>query len=183
MILRASISGLLGCLGFFTAACVPLRADASSRQNLNGGYFLLHDLLSDEENVPFLLDLKTSPKDLQDFAATISKTSKEGLAAMDRMHEANPSLNFDKNPLPKIEQDIRASIKDEKQHQLLFGTKGPDFARAFLVSQAEASKYAANIAKVLAQQDPDPVHQRDLTRMSARWHELYEQDFRLMRNH
>ena len=140
-----------------TASTSRAQDNAAYQDNLNGGYYLLHKLYADESQVPILLDLKTAPKEIQDFA--------------------------DKNPLPKIEQEVRASITDEKQHQLLFGTKGPDFVRAFLVSQAEATKYAANIDKVLAGQDKNPEHERDLRRMSAQWSALGDEVFRLMRNY
>ncbi len=163
---------------------LPSQADEPSpRENLNAGYFLLHKLFGDEEQVPILLDIKTSPKDIQDFAIEVSRTAKDGEAAMAKMRDADPHMNWDKNPLPKFEQEVRASITDEKEHQLLFGTKGPDFARAFLVSQAEASKYAANIAKILSEQDENASHQREFSRLSAQWHALYEKDFRLMRNY
>jgi hypothetical protein len=99
------------------------------------------------------------------------------------MRDSDPKISWDKNPLPKFEQDVRASIKGEKQHQLLFGTKDRDFVRAFLVSQAEASMYASNIAKVMAQKDRDPRHAHEFTRISDRWHALYEEDFHLMRNY
>jgi len=155
----------------------------SYRANLNAGFFLLHDLLDNEAGLPILLDLKTSPQEIQDYANKISRSAKEGEAAMDKMREADPKIRWDKNPLPKIEQDVRASITEEKEHQLLFGTKGTDFVRALLLSQAEASKYAANIAKVLAQQDKNPWHRREFSRISARWNALYEEDFRLLRNY
>ena len=170
---------LFGLLG------AGIRGDdsVSPRENLNGGFFLLHDLLSDEHDVPLLTDLKTSPQEIQDFAKKVSLTAEDGKAALDKMRDSDPKISWDKNPLPKIEQDVRASIKGEKQHQLLFGTKDNDFVRAFLVSQAEASKYAANIAKVMAQEDKNPRHVHELTRISDRWHALYEEDFRLMRNY
>jgi len=181
MRIRPSIFAVLA----ISLAWTALRAEdvSSYRENLNAGFFLLHDLLDDEHNVPLLIDLKTSPPEIQEFAKKISLTAKDGEAAMDKMRESDPKISWDKNPLPKMEQDIRASIKGEKQHQLLFGTKGSDFARAFLVSQSEASKYAANIAKILAQQDKNAWHQREFSRISDRWHAIYEEDFRLLRNY
>ncbi|HEX4141371.1 MAG TPA: hypothetical protein VHY09_13565 [Candidatus Methylacidiphilales bacterium] len=167
----------------FSQAALQAEDAPSYRDNLNAGFFLLHDLLDNEASLPILLDLKSSPQEIQNFADKISRTAKEGEAAMDKMREADPKISWDKNPLPKIEQDIRASITDEKEHQLLFGTKGPEFVRALLVSQAEASKYAANIAKVLARQDKNPWHRREFSGISARWHALYEEDFRLLRNY
>ena len=180
------MKSFLYLVGACLVASVPLMADdtaPSHREYLNGGFFLLHNLLSDEDQVPLLLDLKTAPQEIQDFAKKISLTAKDGEAAMEQMRGADPKINWDKNPLPKIEQDVRASIKGEKQHQLLFGTKGPDFVRAFLVSQSEASKYAANIAKVMAQQDTNAWHRREFSHISDRWHALYDEDFRLLRNY
>jgi hypothetical protein len=156
---------------------------ASPRDNLNGGFFLLHDLLDNEHDVPLLLDLKTAPQEIQDYAKKVSLTAKDGQDALDKMRDSDPKISWDKNPLPKFEQNVRASIKGEKQHQLLFGTKDRDFVRAFLVSQAEASMYASNIAKVMAQEDKNPRHDRELSRISDRWHALCEEDFRLMRNY
>jgi hypothetical protein len=173
-------------LGVFSASFGPAaRADTSPsyRENLNGGFFLLHNLFDDEAKLPLLLDLKTAPQEIQDFAKKISISAKDGEAALEKMHDADPRINWDKNPLPQIEQDVRTSIKGEKQHQLLFGTKGTDFVHAMLVSQAEASKYAANIAKVMAQKDKNAWHSREFTRISDRWHALYEEDFRLQRNY
>lgn len=153
------------------------------REDLNAGFFLLNDLLGNEAKVPILLDLKTAPKEIQDFAMTISKSAEDGQATLEKMRDADPKINWDKNPLPPFEQTVRDSISAEKQHQLLFGTKGPDFVRAFLLSQAEASKYASNIAKILAQQDKNAWHQREFSRMSAQWQALNEKDFQLLRNY
>jgi len=166
-------------------AVTVVRGDdsVSSHNELNGGYFLLHNLLDDEHDVPLLLDLKTAPKEIEDFARKVSLTAEEGKVALDKMRESDPRINWDKNPLPKFEQDVRASIKGDKQHQLLFGTKDSNFVRAFLVSQAEASMYAANIAKVMSQQDKNPWHDREFSHISERWHALYEEDFRLLRNY
>ena len=156
---------------------------SSARDNLKGGFYLLHDLLSNEHDVPFLLDIKTAPQEIQDFAKKISLTAEDGKAELDKMRDSDPKISWAKNPLPKIEQDVRGSIKGEKQHQLLFGTKDNDFVRAFLVSQAEASMYASNIAKVMAQEDREPRQAHVFTLISNRWHALYEEDFRLMRNY
>jgi hypothetical protein len=151
--------------------------------NLNGGYYLLHKLYEDESQLPLLLDLKTASPELHQFADKISRTAKEGMSILDRMRYADPHMKWDKNPLPKVEQDVRESVQDEKEHQLLFGTEKSEFARAFLVSQAEATNYAANIDKVLAEQDNYPGHERLLKQMSAEWRSLYGESLRLLRQY
>jgi hypothetical protein len=158
-------------------------ATSPEQDYLNGGYYLLHNLCDDEAQLPILLDLKTAPPELAQFADKISRTAKESMALLEHMRASDSQMEWDRNPLPAFEQDVRASIKDEKQHQLLFGSKDKEFARALLVSQAEASKYAANIAKVLAQRDKDPDHVRDFQRLSAKWHAIYDEAFRLLRDY
>ena len=114
-------------LSFLFSVCflanVAFAGEAALHQEkLNGGYYLLHHLASDEDQVPLLLVIKTAPPAVKDYADRISRTGKETLAALERMQQGDISLQFDKNPLPQIEQDVRDSIKADKQHHLLFGT-------------------------------------------------------------
>lgn len=182
---RLIICGTSVLAGLLTIGAAQSRAEDTTnyRDDLNGGYYLLHTLYDDESQLPLLLDLKTAPPELQQFADKISRTAKDGMATLDRMRKVDPKMNWEKDPLPTIEQDVRESITGEKQHQLLFGTKGPEFARALLVSQAEATKYAANIDKVLAGREKNPDHVRDLKRMAAQWSALFDESFRLLRNY
>jgi len=158
-------------------------AESASTPYLNGGYFLLHKLLADESKLHLLLDLKHAPKEIQDYAQEISQTAKDDLSLLDKIRESNTSVNWDKNPLPRFEQDVRDSIADEKQRQLLVGTKNDDFVRALLVSQAEASNYASTMAKVMAQRSPTADRRQELADMSARWQALNRKDFQLLRNY
>jgi hypothetical protein len=157
---------------------------SSTRQDkLNGGYYLFHHLCEDEDPLPLLLDIKHAPKDISTYADEISKTAKESLATLDRWHDRDPSLRFDKNPLPQIEQDVRDSIKAGKQHQLLFGTSNSEFVRALIVSQIEACTYATNLCKVLADQETDPDRAKSLRQMSLRWQGMRDEAFRILRDY
>ena len=159
--------------------------DASSDRvgKLNGGYYLLYHVSSDEAQIPLLLLIKHSPGEIKTYADQISKTAKETVAALDRLQQGDSSLRFDRNPLPQIEQDTRDSIKADKQHQLLFGTTGSEFVRALIVSQIEASTYALNLSKVLAGQEKDSDRVKTLQHMSAKWLVLRNEAFRLLRNY
>jgi hypothetical protein len=166
-------------------AMIPTRGDgASSRQEkLNGGYFLLHQLSEDEAQVPLLLDVKHAPSEITAYADQISKTGKETVAALERLQDGDPSIQFDRNPLPQIERDTRASIKADKQHQLLFGTSDSEFVRAVLVAQIEASTYALNLSKILAEQETDPGRVKTLRHISAQWLDRRNKAFRILRNY
>ena len=163
----------------------PLRATEPTEKQakLNGGYYLLHQLGDDESKLPLLLVVKHAPPEIHSFADLVSKTGKETVADIESFQDKNQAIQFDRNPLPKIEQEVRDSIKDDKQHQLLFGTTDSEFARALLVSQIEASSYGLNLGKVLAAQETDPDRIKTLQHLSKKWLTVRENAFRLLRNY
>ena len=172
-------------LGMWAAlAMTPAQGDEASNRivKLNGGYYLLHTLAEDEAQLPLLLVVKHAPPGIAPYADQISKTAKKTLATLERLQEADPSIQFDRNPLPQIEQDTRASIKADKQHQLLFGTSDAEFARALLLSQIEACSYALNLSKVLGEQETDPDRSKTLRHLSAQWLDRRSEAFRLLRD-
>jgi len=174
--------GLLICsLEVALVANAAEQSDSSKHQDyLNGGYYLLHHLCGDEAQLPLLLDVKDAPPEIKDFAVRISKTAEESTAALERLQDKDASIKFDQNPLPAIERDVRESIQDEKQHRLLFGATGPEFVRTLLVSQVEASSYALNLAKVLAQGEKDPARIKALQQISAKWSTINQESYRLL---
>lgn len=174
------VLGMVGLLGLVS----PVKAsEASGHQKyLNGGYYLLYHLCDDEKSLPLLLDIKTAPAEIETYAKHVSITAKESITALEHMQENDSRLNFDVNPLPEIERDVRDSVKDDKQHQLVFGTSGPEFVRALLVSQIEASNYALNLAKVLSGQEKNPARVKALQRISAHWRVINQEAYRLLRN-
>jgi hypothetical protein len=171
---------LLGGLGLAVVFTNPIRAsDDSDRQDkLNGGYYLLHQLCDQEAQLPMLALLKTTPPEIVSYVDRIAKTANESKTALDRMQDHDPAIRFDKNPLPPIEREVRESISDAKQHQLLFGTSNGAFVRALLVSQIEASNYALNIAKVLADQENDPARVKALETIQTRWQSILDEAYR-----
>ena len=180
---RLLFPAMLGLMTVSSSSRADEASTAQKQENLNGGYFLLHKLCDDEAQLPLLLTVKDTPKEIVVFADRISRTAKESLADLDRIQQHDKNLDFDRNPLPRIERDVRDSIKDEKQHQLLFGATGPEFARALLVSQIEASSYAENLTKVLAGQEKDAGRSKMLTRLSEKWRQIHEEAFALLRNY
>ncbi len=150
---------------------------------LNGGYFLLHQLSEDEAQLPLLLLVKHAPDEISTYADQISRTAKETLATLDRLQKGDPSIRFDRNPLPPIEQETRASIKADKQHQLLFGTSNSEFVRALLLAQIEACTYGLHLSKVLSEQETDPDRAKALKHLSAKWLAQRSEAFRILRDY
>ncbi len=99
------------------------------------------------------------------------------------MQDEDSAVVLDKNPLPQIEQDVRDSIKSDKQHQLLFGTSDSEFVRALVVSQVEATTYGAHLCKVLADQETSPKRVETLRKLSAKWLKQRNEAFRILRNY
>lgn len=169
-------------IGAFAATHGKASPDSSRMQKLNDGYYLLHHLCADESQLPMLFIIKDAPADVEHFADRIGKTAKESIATLDRMKDDDDSLRFDKNPLPQVEQDVRDSIADEKQHQLVFGTKDQEFVRALMVSQIEAANYAVNLTKVLADQENNPRRIKELEHMSSQWTLIRSGAYRFLRD-
>ncbi len=151
-----------------------------AESNLRDGFFLLQDVSQREAWVGLITFVKTSPPELADYAKKISVAADQTLAVVDRAEKADSSVQGDSNPLPAIERDARQSIREDKQDQLLFGTKGPAFARAFLLAQIEAATYITHLAKVMAAEDPNAARARALQKISDRWLQLRNEGFRLL---
>ena len=158
---------------------LPVRAGASP-ENLKVGFFLLHDVCHEESQVGLITMVKTTPNDVTDYVERISKLAKADLDRIDAVMKDKEALKLEDNPLPQFEQDVRSAIRADKEHQLLFGTKGEAFARALIVTQIEASNYISFITKTLADQDPSADDTRALLKMSSHWLKIRDEGFRLL---
>jgi hypothetical protein len=168
-----------GFLAAFLLLLVPLRAD-DDQSYRNNGYSLLHHLFDQEKSVELILVVKTAPKDVADFVHEVSQGAKDSLDSLDELRDHDKAIRFDEAGLPQFELDTRASIKGDKQHMLLFGTTGSAFARTLLVSQIEAGTYGMNLAKVLADAEPNPQRAAVLQKISARWGKIRDKAYRLL---
>jgi hypothetical protein len=162
-----------------TAAALPLRADVSQRE-MNYGYALLHHLCDEEAQVDMIMIVKTTPPDVAALVREISKSAKEDLDILDRFADRDPALRFEQRGLPEIESQTRDSIKAEKQHLLLFGTKDKDFAQTLLLTQVEASTYGENMAKVMAEDETNPHRAEGLRRISRNWEAIKNKVYALI---
>lgn len=177
------------CVGGLVAIGILLGGMDASRgapppekAKLNGGYYLLHNLADDESQLPLLLVVKHAPDSISEFTKKVSRVGKETMSAIEEFQDKNRAIDYDRSPLPAIEQDVRDSIKGDKQHQLLFGTSDAEFVRALAVSQIEAATYGAHLCKVLADQETNPSRAKTLQHLSAKWLVLRDEATRILRN-
>jgi hypothetical protein len=169
--------GLLVCAQNIRAADQVPDAEQKDR---NGGYYLLHNLLHDEADVDKIMLIKNASPEIGRFTKEVSALANDSLATLDSLQDKDPAIHFGDNPLPPIEQAVRDSIKGDKQHQLLFGTKGAAFVRALLVSQIEASMYAKHLATVLADREKNDHARHALEKMSGQWSRMADHAYTLL---
>ena len=82
--------------------------------------------------------------------------------------------------LPQIEQKTRAAIESTVTKQLLF-SNGKTFERRLLLTQVESMNYAAHLAKVLHDQDDNPVRKIFLAKLSDRCTALHDKVIDLLK--
>lgn len=173
---------LLYCAGLATliALVVPARGDDHDAHYRTNGYSLLYKLCDQEKPLELILIVKTTPKEVGDFLHQVSAAAKQDLHQLDELRDNDKSLKFDDRGLPQFEEDTRLSIRADKEHMLLFGTKGSAFARAILVTQIEAGTYGMNLAKVLADAEPNAHRAAVVRKIGARWEKLRDRAYALL---
>jgi hypothetical protein len=170
------LAGMVLCVGNLGAA-----DDAHNEvKDRNGGYYLLHNLLGQEADVDKIMLAKDAPPEIGALTKSISALAHDDLDKLDALQAKDKTISFDGNPLPAFENDVRASIADDKQHLLLFGTKGPAFVRALVVSQIEASTYAKHLAKVLADREKNARARMALEKISDQWARMADKAYALL---
>ena len=171
------LSGLAGA-----ALCLagPLHADDHDARYFTNGYSLLYKLCADEKPLDQILIVKTTPKEIAAYLHEVSKSAKEDVSMLEDLHDQDHAVRFNARGLPQFEEDTRDSIRDEKQHLLLFGTKDSSFVRALLVTQIEAGTYGDNLAKVLADAEPNAHRAAVVRKISQRWEKLRDRAYALL---
>lgn len=166
----------LGVLpGAATATAAPARD--STATTLTVGYSLLHKLYKEEELLQYLLIVKDTPPAIGDYAKRVSRCAEAGLRTLEHFRAQDKDFNFENDHLPTFETQVRASIREVKQHDLLFGFSGPDYVKLLLLSQVEACTYAQHVTKVLAEDEPDADRARELRKQSDQWKALRAEAF------
>ncbi len=170
-----------GALAALLVLASPLRAaDEDKGHYLTNGYSLLYKLCEQEKPLDMILIVKTTPKEDADFLHQVSATAKQDISLLDQLQDHDKSLSFDHPGLPQFEKDTRESIKADKQHMLLFGTSGSAFVRAILVTQTEAGTYGMNLAKVLADAEPDAHRAAIVRKIGDRWEKIRDRAYALL---
>ena len=175
-----TLAGLVGLAMW--AGNLPAGADDSTaaQKERNGGYYLFHQLCEQEADVDMIMLFKNAPPEIGQYTKELAALAHESLDTLDAFQSKDKSINFDVSPLPPIEEEVRAAIKADKQHQLLFGTTGPAFSRALVVAQIEATMYAKRLASVLATHVTSEHQRTALDKLSGKWDRLLNKGYALL---
>jgi hypothetical protein len=167
-------------LAILLSLVLPLRADDDQAAYLTNGYSLLHGLCGQEGQLDMILIVKTTPPEIADYLHQVSASAKQDTKWLDELQDHDKDLIFGRTGLPPFEKDTRASIQDDKEHMLLFGTSGSAFVRALLVSQTEAGTYGMNLAKVLAAAEPNEQRAAVVRKIGKRWKKIRDRAYALL---
>ena len=173
----------------FSAACIltgcqspkarsPSQSGASPTIR-NNCYSLLHQLLNDQKNVSVLRFIKRENDDVKNLVKKIAAHSAAGAKALEELAKRDPSVVLNDLHLPPGEVSTRDAIAATKKKALL-SLKGDEFELTLLLTQTEALNYAWHLAKVGAENEPQPDRARALRGISDDMQNLYHEVFALL---
>jgi hypothetical protein len=146
----------------------------------NEGYSLLYQLMSQESDVAKILIIKHTEPPVTDLIKEIASTCGQAKKELEAFHEKDRHLSFEMTNLPQVEQKTRAAIESTVTKQLLF-SNGKTFERRLLLAQGQAMNYAAHLAKILHDQDDDPVRKLFLAMLSDHCTALHDKVIDLLK--
>lgn len=173
-------AGLLAAV--FSCGCQTNRAQStaqntassnkSARATWSNGYVLLHQLMSDEQDVNKLRFFKHEQPDVKDLINRIAKASGAAVKQLEAYNREDGGVDFKALDLPPGEQTTRDAIASTKERELL-GHTGERFELTLLLTQAEAMNYGWHLAEVAGKNDSRPERARYLADLGKQMKGFY----------
>lgn len=157
----------------------PLPADASGLMQLNAGYALLYDLMSEEAKVAEILKIKHADKQLSQLLQDISAVAKDAVKQLDTYKTEDPSLKMDKTHLPAVEVSSRSYIKNATTVDLLLPGR-TRFETLMLLSQFSAMRYGRYIAVSLETADANFARSQWLRELASKLSDFQSRAFEML---
>ncbi|MEX0653386.1 MAG: hypothetical protein WDZ31_13595 [Phycisphaeraceae bacterium] len=167
---------MLGTLHGCTAARPTVTADPAQRsRELSEGYALLHGLLEQNRQVDqaVRIPFRSVSDDTAALLRDIAAASGDAADMLYDLAEASPALGLDDTGLPAIEQATRESIEAQSRRNLLAGER-EKFELYLLLSQIDATRYAAHLARQLAEADDQPARRQFMEQVHERFQQLHQ---------
>lgn len=160
---------LSGCSPVLKAP-IGNEGDPRAADQLDHGYAILIDLLSDEAKVSEILAIKSCSPETADILKSISKAAKDGLAKIERLSSEPPVVNPESTGLPLLETDTRNRIANQQTVLLLMAMGS--FEVRVLLTQDKACGYASALCESLATSDPNSERSAEMKRLATTFADL-----------
>lgn len=168
-VLLSAACFLTGCQ---TPPARPPVASSATQATRNNSCSLLHQLLDQQKGVSLLRFIKREEEDVKKLIIKIAASSGAGAKRLEALAKQDPSIQLDDIRLPPGEVAAREAIAATKKKELL-GQSGGEFELTLLLTQTSALSYAWHLAKVAAENEPQPDRARALTELSEEMKSLY----------
>ena len=143
---------------------------------------LLHDLLGDEKNVSKVLIIKHASPAVKQLIKNISATAGADVKTLESFAKKETAPNWERLGLPSGEKAVRQAMSKTKEHELLH-TSGKEFEFLLLLTQAEALSYGTHLARIAAENAPDPGRADQLFVIDKELDRLHADTLALLRAH
>ena len=111
----------------------------------------------------------------------IAANSSAGAKLLEEFARHDPTIRLDEIRLPTGESATRKAIEATTKKELL-GQTGAAFELSLLLTQAQALSYAWHLAKVAAENEPQPTRARAVAGLSEDMEKLYHEVIGLIRS-
>ena len=184
----AILTGSLLATGFFCGCQAHRTTPASQASNStkknaratwSNGYALLHQLMSDEQDVNKLRFIKHEQPDVKDLINRIAKASGDAVKQLEAYNREDGGVDFKDLDLPPGEQTTRDAIASTKKWDLL-GHTGEHFKLSLLLTQSEAMNYGWHLAAVAGKNDSRPERARYLAELGEKMKGFYQEIYQLL---
>ena len=170
------------CLGL--NACrspgpVNSTSEANRPSTRDNCYSLLHELLDEEKDVSLLRFIKHENPELKALIKKIAAAAGAGSKRLEQFAKEDSSLHLNETSLPPGEMATRKAIAATKKKELL-SKSGEAFELSLLLTQTEALRYGAHLAKVAHAVEPQPERANVLADLSAEMERLYGEVFEMI---
>ena len=172
-----ALACITSVLMILSAGCSPVlkapignEGDPKAVDQLDHGYAILIDLLSDEAKVSEILAIKSCSAETADILTDISKAAKDGMARIESLSSAKPAISPESTGLPLLETDTRNRIANQQTVLLLMAMGS--FEVRVLLTQDKACGYASALCESLAVSDPNKERSQEMKELASTFADL-----------
>jgi hypothetical protein len=157
----------------------PSQAESGNFREQAEGYSLLYKLASDESDVAKIFILKHADEPVAAVVKEIATFMQMNKKQLEAFRKSDARLAYDISALPAIELKSRDLQAKDERNGLLFSS-GEKFELRLIFTQAEATNYARQLARALAEREDDPTRKQFLTDLAKRSGELHDRLMNLL---